>query len=258
VRSRRLCGIVVGGLVAAVPCASSALAQGSGGTAPAYPGNTIQVQVPEPIVAATVVTVRLSGHAQWNEPETDESTIPYSLSMYAQDAAVDGQCSTSYGAQLQKSINLPDLNASTSISGFVLDGDLNVNPAPPANTIDWAGDALPFAIKPGVDRVLLCAYQRYVIDDAAYYQLPVRVEQPACRLKPASVKRGESLMATCNFRGELRIQFKGDGGRKRTATATADERGRARVPTRKLAEGVYRVTITTTDLRVAKQRIRVR
>jgi hypothetical protein len=166
----------------AMLAAPSAVAQsGTGGTAPAYPGNTLALEQIAPIVAGTTTKVRLSGHAQWNEP-TDDLTIPYTLSIYVQNADVDPRCEPSKGAQLQKAINVATLGASESITDFVLDDDFNVRPSPPNPGIDWAIDSLPFVVTPGVSHVLLCGYQRYVTDDVAWYQLPVTVSQPTCSL----------------------------------------------------------------------------
>ena len=103
----------------------------TGGTAPSYPGNTLTVEAAGPLVGGRVERVKLSGHAQWNEP-TDEATISYSLALYVQNADVDPNCAPSYGAQLQKSINLSGLNASTAISGFVVSENQSVSPTPPA------------------------------------------------------------------------------------------------------------------------------
>ena len=61
-----------------------------------------------PIVAGTTTKVKLSGHALWNEP-TDDLTIPYTLSIYVQNADVDPRCEQSKGSQLQKAINIPTL-----------------------------------------------------------------------------------------------------------------------------------------------------
>src|SRR5215813_10675875 len=102
---------------------AAVLAQGAGGTAPAYPNNTLKLSVDGPLVAGTVVKAALSGHADWKGP-TDDTTIAYDISLFVQNADVVPHCAQSYGGQLQASINL-NLNASTSISGFVVDGTQN-------------------------------------------------------------------------------------------------------------------------------------
>jgi hypothetical protein len=137
-----------------------------GGTAPAYPGNSLRLERDGPIVAGTVATVRMAGHAEWAGP-TDETTVPYSLWIYAQNADIHPSCEASYGAQQSKAINIPALAASETLTDWVVAGDLYVNPGPPSSGLDWAGDSLPFVVTPGVSNLLLCAYQRYVVDDVA-------------------------------------------------------------------------------------------
>jgi len=115
-------GALAAAVAALAACwAPSAGAQtGTGGTAPAYPGNTLALEQIAPIVAGTTTKVRLSGHAQWKEP-TDDLTVPYTLSIYVQNADVDPRCEPSKGAQLQKAINVATLGASETITDFVLD-----------------------------------------------------------------------------------------------------------------------------------------
>ncbi len=136
--------------------------QGAGGTAPAYPGNTLRLSVDGPLVAGTVVKAGMAGHPDWKGP-TDDTTIPYDIPLFVQNADVVPHCAQSYGNRLQASINL-NLNASTAISGFVVDGTQNISPKPPDQGLDWAGGSLPFSIKPGLDHVILCGYVRYIID----------------------------------------------------------------------------------------------
>lgn len=255
-------------LVAALASCGAALAgaggahgqapQATGGTAPAYPGNTIQIAHDGPILAAAPTTVKLSGHAAWNRP-TDDASAEYTLALYVQDAAIDAQCSPTYGGQLQKSINLPGLNATVGISGWAVDQDLRVVAEPPSLTVDWAGDATPFAVRAGVRRVLLCAYQRYVIDDVAWYQLPVDVRQPSCRPAGSSVRRGAKLRLACDVSGPAELRFTRAGAGTRTLTAqlsTAD--GRGSVATGTLRPGRYRVSVTSNDVPLGSFRVRVR
>jgi len=129
--SRNVCrGVALAAVVSAFAARAAGADGGTGGTAPAYPGNTLALEQIAPIVAGTTTKVRLSGHAQWNEP-TDDLTVPYTLSIYVQNADVDPHCETSKGAQLQKAINVSTLGASESITDFVLDDDFNVRPSPP-------------------------------------------------------------------------------------------------------------------------------
>jgi hypothetical protein len=244
-------------LVAAGPGAGTAAAQQAGGwTAPAYPGNTLVLEHNGPIVAGTVVRVRMSGHAEWGEP-TDQSTGSYSLSLFVQNPEVEPNCAPSYGSQLQMGINL-DLSASGSISGWVMQDDLHVNPAPPAGGIDWSGESVPFSVELGLDRVLLCGYQRYVIDDVAGFQLPVRVEQPVCRPARKAVRRGRKLRLRCNVSGDVKVRFRGARSRTLSARLTSKD-GTGSVATRSLARGTYRVTVWPGELRLGRSfKVRVR
>jgi hypothetical protein len=249
--------LVVAGVLAFGLNAGVASAQQPGGwTAPAYPGNSLTITQDGPIVAGTVARVKLAGHAEWDGP-TDELTTPYDLSLFVQNADIEPACATSYSQQLQMGINI-DLNATTSISGWVMQSSLHLNPAPPATGVDWTGESLPFVIKPGLDRVLLCGFQRYVIDDAAGYQLPVRVEQPACRAARGSVRRGRPLRLRCNVSGRVTVRFRGPRRRNLPARLSTDD-GSGTVKTGRLARGRYRVTVWAGDLRLGRTiRIRVR
>jgi hypothetical protein len=245
-------------MLGALALPAPAAAQEAGGwTAPSYPGNTMTIEHDGPIVAGTVVRVKLSGHAEWNRPPTDEFETPYDLYLFAQNPDIVPACEGSYGRQLSAGINI-DLNASTSISGWVMEADLQINPAPPASGIDWSGESVPFAIKPGLDRVLLCGYQRYIIDDVAGFQLPVEVEQPSCKPARSSVRRGRKLTLKCNVRGAATLRFRGP--RSRTAQAkVSDKDGSGTVSTRGLKRGRYRVTVFFGELQLEKTfRIRVR
>jgi hypothetical protein len=256
VRRRLRCAAALA-LAAAAPSAGTAVAQEAGGwTAPAYPGNTMVLEHDRPIVAGTVVRVRTSGHAEWGEP-TDASTTPYSLSLFVQNPDIEPNCAPSYGSQLQMGINL-DLNASGSISGWLMQDNLHVNPSPPASGIDWSGESVPFSVRLGLDRVLLCGYQRYVIDDAAGFQLPVRVEQPACRPARKAVRRGRKLLLRCNVGGQVKVRFRGP--RSRTVTTRLSMKdGTASITTRRFARGSYRVTVWAGKVRLGTPfKVRVR
>jgi hypothetical protein len=250
--------VALGAALALAAGTAPAAAQEAGGwTAPAYPGNTMTLTRDGPIVAGTVVTVGMSGHAEWNRPPTDASTIGYDLYLFVQNPDVVPNCARSYGAQLQMGINV-GLSGSNSISGWVMEADLQVNPAPPASGIDWSGESVPFSVKPGLDRVLLCAYQRYIIDDASGFQLPVRVEQPRCRPARATVKRGRRLALKCNVSGAASVRFRGPRSRTIT-TRLSTEDGSGAVATRSLKRGRYRVTVFSGEQQLGEPfRVRIR
>lgn len=243
-------------LGALAPAAPAAAQEPGGGTAPAYPGNTLELEQTGTIVTGTVAKVKMSGHAEWGEP-TDEFTQSYSLSMYLRNADVLPTCAVSYGQQLQNGINI-DLSASASISGWIMQDDLSINASPPATGIDWSGESLPFSIKPGLDNVMLCAYQRYIIDDAAWYQLPLKVAQPRCRARKRTVTRGRRLGLKCNVSGAVTVRFRGRVSRTAT-TKLSTKDGSGSVSTRRLRPGRYRVTVTAGEMQLGGSfRVRVR
>lgn len=228
--------------------------QGSGWTAPAYPGNTMTIQQAETVVAGTVAKVKLSGHAEWNQP-TDEFTSPYDVYLYVQNADVTPTCAPSYRSQLQATINL-NLNAADAISGWVVDSDLHAQPAPPASGSDWSSDSLPFSVKPGLAHVVLCGYVRNIIDDVAGFQLPLRVQQPQCRARRGTVRKGVALRLRCNFSGAVTVRLRGAVTRS-VPVRLSD--GRATLSTRRLRPGSYRVSVSAGERRLGRAfRVRVR
>ena len=218
-------------------------------TAPAYPGNTLMVQREEPLVAGTVSRVKLSGHARWNDPATDPFDSGYGLWLYVQDAAVDPACEPWFGPQLQKAINI-DVNATTASSGFVMQGEQEVQREPTAQELDWSTDSAPFTVELGVRRVLLCAYQRYIIDDVASYQLPLRVEQPACR--PVRKRVHRTLRLDCNVSGDVKVHFAGRGIQRAVPARLSTRNGNGTATTRRLRPGRYRVTVRTGQLTLGR------
>jgi hypothetical protein len=246
----RLLGIAGLSVVLAAPARAQ-----TGATAPAYPSNTITLTAPGPIVAATAVKVKWTGHADW-KAATDATTIPYDLALFVQNADVLAHCAPTYGRQLQNSINL-NLNASSSPTGFVVDGTQHVAPNPPNQGLDWSGDSLAFALKPGSSHVVLCGYQRFIIDDVAYYELPVKVEQPTCKPTHATIRRGAKLPLECNVKGSATVVF--TGAEKRTVKVTISTTGDAKVSTGSLKAGRYHVTVVSNGVQLGKPRaVRIR
>jgi hypothetical protein len=183
-----------------------ALADGLGATAPTYLGNTLRVSRAKAVVAGTIVRVQLDGHARWRAP-TGLASPDYSLWLYAQNADVDGRCEPTVTSQRQKAINIAGLGASETLTDWVVNGTLRVAPKIPESDLDWAIDSLPFVIKPGVRQVLLCGYERALIDDVATYELSLPVAQPTCRLRRTTVGAGGSVPVKCNLSGTVGIQF---------------------------------------------------
>jgi hypothetical protein len=234
-------------------------------TAPAYPGNTIAVDGPKRIVASTVITASLRGHARWAPWDMAfGAPTPYALALYVQDAALRPTCEPSFAAQRRQSINLAGLAADAGRRGFVVDEELSVSTAAegPAD-LDWSTPTPGFAIRPGVERVRLCAYQRYVIDDVASFQRTVAVEQPACRLRPRSVRRGRALTVSCNVAGRVELRLRRSGGGSRTVTARLPANDKAdtttaKLSTHKLRAGRWTVRFASGGVALGRDRVTVR
>ncbi|MGX6448889.1 hypothetical protein ACVU7I_12595, partial [Patulibacter sp. S7RM1-6] len=188
--------------LALLSAGSASAAEGEGLTAPAYPGNVLRVEAPKRLVAGVTTNVRLTGTAAWSEAPTGVGSGTYGFSLYVQDADAHGQCAATYGDQLAKVSNGLPVNATTGVSGFVM-SESPLGPTPPAATRDYALDTPPFAVRPGVRRVLLCAYQRFITDDVAVYGVAVRVAQPRCRFGAASARRGRRVLVRCSGSGPL-------------------------------------------------------
>jgi hypothetical protein len=106
--------------------------------------------------------------------------------------------------------------------------------------------------------VLLCGFQRFIIDDVAGFQLPVRVEQPGCRAKSRTVRRGRKLALDCNVSGAVMVRFRGAHSRNVPARLSTED-GSGAVSTRGLKKGSYRVTVWSGERKLGKRfKVRVR
>ena len=117
--------------------------------------------------------------------------------------------------------------------------------------------ALYGPVSPWRPDVLLCAYQRYIVDDVAYRQQPLHTLPPSCSFASARVRRGKTVAVRCNVSGPIVLRFTRRGARPRTLTARADGRGIARLSTRRLARGSYRVAIGSNGVGLGKRTLRV-
>lgn len=243
--------------LAAAPAAGAA--EGPSLTAPSYPGNDLHVDAPDRVVGGSVLTdIGVKGVATWNENPTSASTTDYTFSLYVQDPTVDATCGAFYGQQLQKSINLGGaLKGTTAFSGFVAQDSIRFAPPVPANQATYAAKVPPFIVKPGLKKVLLCAYQRFVTDDVASASRTVDVDPAACRFTSSSVKRGRSLSVRCNVRGPLTVRLK-RGGSTRTLKGTIPSTGRKSLSSKRLAKGLYRASFSIGEQALGSQKVRIR
>ncbi len=81
----------------------------------------------------------------------------------------------------------------------------------------------------------------------------------SCRITSSKVRRGRSLVVRCtNVTGALSVRFERRGKRTRRISARVDAQGRARLSTRRLPRGRYRVTVSQNRQRLAARTVRVR
>jgi hypothetical protein len=140
-----------------------------------------------------------------------------------------------------------------------LSDDITINPAIPSSGIDWSAESVPFAVRPGVSRALLCGYQRYIIDDAAWFQLPVRVVAQACRAVLRTVTRPRKLRIRCNVSGRLTVRLRRAGRTRAQPIRISAKDGTGAIDTHRLPRGSYRVTVLAGDSQVGRpMRIRIR
>jgi hypothetical protein len=246
--------VAVGLLVVAPPASAQ-----TGGTAPLYPGNTIEVRTTAPLVAMQPAKLALSGTLAYDDP--DPYRTDYTLHVSVHNAALDPTCEPSQSAQSQKFINLGDAFDANAGFGYFFDDGRTVAMPAPALTGPWAGESLPFLVKPQMPNVVFCAYLKYVTDDVAWYALRAQVAQatPWCRILDRRIRRGRRLRVACaNVTGRVELRFRRQG-RRRSVPATLDAAGTARIRTRGLRRGTYRVSVYVGSAKVGgRSSLRVR
>ncbi len=209
----------------------------------------------EPLVAGTVVKVHFSGQATWTQTQFNFTPLPYTLSLFVQNADVLSQCASSYSAELQDAINV-NMNASESITGFVMNDSIDIGPPAAPGSEPRTADSLPFGIKPGLPHVLLCAYTRYVSDDVAYDSL-------RCTWSNRHAGSGPVRQARAQCEVALRLQRSTDAGFTRPGhraivlSATLDQHGHATLQTHALSPGSYRITMSSNGLVLPQRRLQV-
>jgi hypothetical protein len=150
--------------------ASPALADG---TAPAYPGSVVHVSVSGPLQAGKVLTITATG-ANTAQTALGGPALDFGLDLIVVDPQIlKGPCEVSEQKELTDITNVPD-------GGRLLNfDDLN------------EGSSGPFRISQpyepaGFGPLLVCAYSKYVTDDAAYASTQVQIK-PADKPAPPRV-----------------------------------------------------------------------
>ncbi|NHC46818.1 hypothetical protein [Motilibacter aurantiacus] len=122
--------------------------------APAYPDTRLAITVKGTPTVNSVATVVVSGSVTQADPDLP---IDYTLSLFVQDPAVVGPCPRSYADELQNVINLGGDIAHIA-RGLDVGADGRF-----AKTVRYRTGSLR--------RIQLCAYVRYITDDAAVSSL---------------------------------------------------------------------------------------
>jgi hypothetical protein len=88
---------------------------------------------------------------------------------------------------------------------------------------------------------------------------PPPVTKASCRISSAKVRRGRSLVVRCTgVSGAISVRFTRRGKRVRKLTARVNGQGRARLTTRRLKRGRYRVTVLKNGRRLGARTVRIR
>jgi hypothetical protein len=148
----------VAAALAAAPVA--ALADGSD---PAYPGSVLHVAVKGPRVAHRTLTIVATGH---NAPDSLDVHVSYGLDVILVDPnRLHGPCRQSYQAELTDIINNPG-------DGLLLTyASLNEGVS--------GSFRIPLRFTPrGHGPMLVCAYSKYITDDAAHASTRAQIAKP--------------------------------------------------------------------------------
>jgi hypothetical protein len=148
-------------VAAALGVAQSAAADG---TDPAYPGSVLHVSIGRPRLAGRPITIHATGH---NAPDNLDVHLGYGLDVVLVDPRrLPGPCKRAFEAEVTDITNNPGDGALLTFE------DLNEGSFGPFNI------PVRFTTR-GHGPLLVCAYSRYVTDDAAYASTRVTVYKPS-------------------------------------------------------------------------------
>jgi hypothetical protein len=160
---RRITAVAVCGIAGMAVLAGTA--QGKGSVflpAPAYPNSTLAVKAVGKPRAGGIARVVVSGS---NAPFDGTSDISYQLDAFAQDGRVLPQCPRSFSAELQNEVNL---------------GISRIAQGLPEGGSGPFDHPLAFRTGPRIRSVVVCAYSRFIDDDAAVSALRFKLRAPRC------------------------------------------------------------------------------
>jgi len=163
---KRISAIAICGIASLALLAGTAQAKGSVYLpAPSYPNSSLAIKVAGKPRAGGVARVVVSGS---NAPFTvngEPSGVAYQLDVFAQDGRVLPQCPRSFAAELQNEINL---GIAYIAQGF------------PEGASGPFDHQVAFRTGPRIRNVVVCAYSRFIDDDAAVSALGFRLRAPLC------------------------------------------------------------------------------
>jgi hypothetical protein len=159
---KRITAVAACGVASLVLLAGTAHANGSTYLpAPAYPDSKLAIDLAGKPRAGKVVKVRVSGS---NAPfSTGE--VAYQLDVFAQNGKVIPNCPRSFGEELQNEINL---GIARIAQGF------------PEGNYGPFSTPIRFQTSAQIRNVVVCAYSRFIDDDAAVSALGFKLRPPRC------------------------------------------------------------------------------
>jgi hypothetical protein len=159
---KRLTAVAACGVASLALLAGTAHAKGSTYLpAPAYPNSKLAIDVAGKPRAGKVVKVRVSGS---NAP-FGSGEVAYQLDVFAQNGKVVPNCPRSFAEELQNAINL---GVAYIAQGF------------PEGNYGPFSTPIRFTTSTQVRNVVVCAYSRFIDDDAAVSALGFKLRPPQC------------------------------------------------------------------------------
>jgi hypothetical protein len=159
---KRITAVAACGVASLALLAGTAHAKGSTYLpAPAYPNSKLAIDLAGKPRAGKIVKVRVSGS---NAPFGD-SGVAYQLDAFAQNGKVLPNCPRSFAEELQNSINL---GVARIAQGFT------EGASGPFST------PIRFTTSTQVRKIVVCAYSRFIDDDAAVSALGFKLRPPQC------------------------------------------------------------------------------
>jgi len=159
---KRLTAVAACGFASMALLAGTAHAKGSVyAPAPAYPQSKLAIDLAGKPRAGKVVKVTVSGS---NAPFSS-GEVAYQLDVFAQNGKVIPNCPRSFAEELQNEINL---------------GVARIGQGLPEGNYGPFSTPIRFQTSAQIRNVVVCAYSRFIDDDAAVSALGFKLRPPRC------------------------------------------------------------------------------